>query len=385
MTTDPAPSAPFEVLIAGGGVAALEAALALRDLAGDRISVKLIAPNREFVYRPTTVQEPFAYGAAQRYPIDEIVRDLGGELIDDALQSVDTAKRTVRTESGAEDRYDALLVALGARIQVRYEHATTIDDRRLDEQLHGLIQDVEGGYVKRLAFVVPPRMAWPLPAYELALMTAVRAYDANIEVAITILTPEDAPLAVFGGGASHAVSGLLAERRIEVITSAYCEIPKPGVIEVSPGARTVQADRVIALPELVGPALRGLPDSDEGFIPIDVHCKVRGCEREFAVGDATEFTVKHGGIASQQADTAAAAIAALAGAPVEPEPFRPTIRGVLLTGGKPLYLSAHITGGHGFSSEVSEEPMWSPPAKIAAKYLAPYLDERDRAAGRPGT
>ena len=102
MTTDPAPSAPFEVLIAGGGVAALEGALALRDLAGDRVSVKLIAPNREFVNRPMTVTEPFAFGAAQRYPLQPIVRDIGAELIDGALQSVHPASATVRTESGAD-------------------------------------------------------------------------------------------------------------------------------------------------------------------------------------------------------------------------------------------------------------------------------------------
>jgi sulfide:quinone oxidoreductase len=380
MTTDSAPSTPFEVLIAGGGVAALEGALALRNLAGDRVAIRVISPRSDFVYRPMTVREPFSFGRAQRHPVEQVVRDVGGEVVADAVAKIDPAARSVRTESGAELSYDALLVALGATARARYEHATTIDDRRLDDQLHGLIQDVEDGYVKRLAFVIPPRMAWPLPVYELALMTATRAYDSNVEMTITVLTPEEAPLAVFGGGASHAVAELLSERRIDVITSAYCEIPQPGRIEISPGARTVEADRVIALPELEGPALPGLPSDDDGFIPIDVECRIRGLEREFAAGDATEFTIKHGGIAAQQADTAATAIAAMAGAPVERTAFRPTIRGILLTGGKPRYLQAHITGGHGFSSEISEEPSWDPPAKISAKYLAPYLEQRDAAA-----
>jgi sulfide:quinone oxidoreductase len=385
MTTDPAPSAPFEVLIAGGSVAALEGALALRHLAGDRVNVKLLAPNHEFTYRPLTVQEPFSFGVAQRYPLQEIAREIGVELVEDALRSVDTSAHTVHSAGGAALQYDALLVALGARVQARYQHATTIDDRRLDEQLHGLVQDIEGGYVKRLAFVIPPRMAWPFPIYELALMSATRAYDSNIELAITILTPEDAPLALFGEGASRAIAELLASNRIEVIAPAYCEIPEPGRIEASPGGREVRADRVIALPELQGPAVPGLPEAEDGFIPIDPHCRIRGLEREFAAGDATDFAVKHGGIASQHADAAAAAIASLAGAPVEPEPFHPVVRGVLLTGGKPLYLSSHITGGHGSSSEISEAPTWTPPAKIAAKYLAPYLEERDRAAGRSGS
>ena len=50
---------------------------------------------------------------------------------------------------------------------------------------------------------------------------------------------------------------------------------------------------------------------------------------------------------------------------------------MLLTDGKPLYLTAQITGGHGFSSEITDTPTWSPPAKIAAKYLAPYLEAFD--------
>jgi sulfide:quinone oxidoreductase len=382
MTTDPAPSAQFEVLVAGGGVAALEAALALRDLAADRLTVKLISASPEFAYRPMSVQEPFSFGGAERHPLEEIAADIGIDLVEDTLESVDAANTSIHTTSGAEHRYDALLLALGARVRARYEHATTIDDRRLDEQLHGLIQDLEEGYVKRLAFVVPPRMAWPLPIYELALMSARRAYDMNVEVSVTVLTPEERPLAVFGTGASDGVSALLAENRIEVLTSAYCEIPSPGHIEVAPGDRKLDADRIVALPELDGPSVPGLPEAEHGFIPIDAHCRVRGLEHEYAAGDATAFAIKHGGIAAHQADVAAQAIAASAGAPVQPEEFHPSVSGILLTGGKPRYLRAEITGGRGFSSEMSDDPSLAPSGKIAAQYLAPYLEQRDWAAGR---
>jgi sulfide:quinone oxidoreductase len=379
MTTGPE---SFEVVIAGGGVAGLEGALALRDLAGDRASLKLVAPNPDFVYRPMTVREPFSLEVARRYPVREIALDIGADLVQDALARVDPAAGVVYGESGAELRYDALLLGLGAKLRPRYEHAVTLNDARLEELLHGLIQDVEDGYVKRLGFVVPARMAWPLPVYELALMTSRRAYDMNVEVAITIVTPEDAPLAVFGQGVSQAVAELLADDGIYVIVSAYCEVPRTGVIEISPGDRTLEVDRVVALPELDGPAVPGLPQASDGFIPIDEHCRVRETERVYAAGDATDFAVKYGGIAAQQADTAAEAIAALAGAPVDPQPFRPSIHGVLLTGDKPRYLSAEITGGRGFSSELTYEPTWSPPTKIAARYLAPYLEQLDQARGR---
>jgi sulfide:quinone oxidoreductase len=107
-----------------------------------------------------------------------------------------------------------------------------------------------------------------------------------------------------------------------------------------------------------------------------------GLERVYAAGDVTDFAIKHGGIAAQQADAAAQAIAAVAGAAVRPERFKPVIRGVLLGGEKPLYLSAHITGGHGSTSEVGETPTWSPAGKIAARYLGPYLESLDTAALR---
>ena len=366
----------------GGGVAGLEGALALHDLAGDRATLKLMAPNPEFVYRPMAVVEPFSFAEAERYPLREIAASVGAELVGDALARVDPGAQVVHAQSGAELRYDALLLGVGAKIRARYEHALTVNDAGLDELLHGLIQDVEDGYVKRLAFVVPPRMAWPLPIYELALMTSRRAYDMNVEVWITVVTPEDAPLAVFGQGASRAVAELLADDGIFVITSAYCEIPRSGVIEISPGDRTLEVDRVVALPELDGPSVPGLPQAAHGFIPTDEHCRVRDTERVYAAGDAVEFAIKHGGIAAQQADTAAGAIAALAGAPVDPQPFRPSIHGVLLTGDRPRYLTAEISGGRGFSSELTYEPTWSPPTKIAAKYLASYLEQLDRARGR---
>jgi len=370
-------SEPFEVVIAGGGVAALEAALALRDLAGERMSITMLVSAPEFVYRPMTVREPFAYGRAHRYSLVEIARDIGVTLVQQSFSWVNAAARVVHTDGGEELAYDALLLAMGARAHTRYTHAHTVDDWHLDDILHGLIQDVEGGYVTRLAFVVPGRMGWQLPIYELALMTVGRAYEMGVRLSVTIVTPESSPLAIFGSGASEAVAELLKEGGIAVITSAYAEVPQWDTVTVNPGDRRLEVDRVIALPELFGPAVRGLPAAEHGFIPIDLHGKVRGIERVYAAGDATDFAIKHGGIASQQADVAAEAIAALAGEPVAPKCFAPTITGLLLTGGRPRYLRARITGGHGFSSEVSDEPIWSPPRKIAARYLAPYLEALD--------
>ncbi|MDQ2894147.1 MAG: FAD-dependent oxidoreductase [Actinomycetota bacterium] len=363
----------LDVLIAGGGVAGLEAAFALRELADDRVNLTLLAPTDEFVYRPMTVGEPFAAGWAQRYPLSGLAADAGAELVQDGLGEVDVERRVALTTSGTELHYDALLVGLGASLHRRYEHVISVDDARMDELLHGLIQDVEGGYVRRLAFVVPAPMPWPLPVYELALMTAERAWDMQADLAITILTPEAAPLAAFGEGVSQGVARLLAKRGIEVITSASCEIPKAKTINIHPGDRTLEVDRIVALPELRGPAVPGLPHDTTGFIPVDGHSRVRGVEGVWAAGDATDFSVKHGSIAAQQADVAAQSIAAQAGAPLEPQQFTPVIEGLLLTGDKPLHLRAEITDGG--LSELTEVLRGSHIPKVAARYLAPHLLE----------
>jgi len=308
MTTEtPQTENELRVIVAGGGVAALETVLALADLAPDRTDVTVIAPNREFVYRPMTVREPFAYGAAQRYPLASIVNDAGATLLSDELAWVDPGTQTIHTKGGQELPYDALMLALGASAHPRYEHALTIDDSHMDETLHGLIQDIEGGYVRSLAFVAPGRMPWPLPLYELALMTAGRAFDMNVELAVTIVSPEDTPLAVFGANASLAVSKLLQKAHIVSVNSAYAEVPSSKEVVINPGDRHLHVDRVIALPELYGPAVRGIPLATHGFIRVDRHGRLLDAGPIYAAGDAVDFPVKHGGISAQQADAAAQA------------------------------------------------------------------------------
>jgi sulfide:quinone oxidoreductase len=368
---------PFEVVIAGGGVAGAEAALALHELAPHLAAMTLLTPDTELRYRPVAVREPFGYAAVQSYPIAGIARDTQATLLADALAWVDPARRVVHTAGGEQLGYDALLLALGARAVARYEHAITLEDRRLDEILHGIVQDIEGRFVRSVAFLAPPRTGWPLPLYELALMTAGRALDMELDLDVSLVTPEERPLAIFGHSASAGVADLLERAGIGLHVASYAEVPRPGEVVIHPGERRLRADRVLAAPELFGPAVRGLQAAEHGFIPIDRHGHVRGAERVFAAGDASDFAVKHGGIAAQQADAAAEAIAALAGAQIEPAQFDPVIHGMLLTDERPRYLSASLAGGRGESSTFSEQPTWSPPTKIAARYLAPYLEQRD--------
>jgi sulfide:quinone oxidoreductase len=382
MTVPGGTDQPFRVLIAGGGVAGLEAALTIGELAGDRVQMTLLAPNDEFVYRPMAVTEPFARAGAAHYPMAPIVAEAGAEHVVDSLKWLDHSAHNVHTDGGRVLPYDALLLALGVHRYDHFHHVTTIDPDDLDGQLHGLIQDVELGLVRRLAFVIPPGQSWPLPIYELALMTAARAYEMGQTVDLTIVIPDHAPLLMFGAAASAAVGELLSQHGITVVADANTRVSAPGHLTVGvanhpwAGDRTGELtfDRIIALPELRGMGVSGLPARTvRGFVAVDAHGRVRGIPDVFAAGDMTDYPVKHGALAAQQAAAVAQEIAGLSGLATTAAPCEPVLHGVLLGGRTPLYLRSRLVGGRPASSEVSTEPLWSPADKVHAPHLTQAL------------
>jgi sulfide:quinone oxidoreductase len=376
--------AGLEVVICGGGIAGVEGLLRLRKLAGERVSITLLSGDGELAYRPLAVREPFGRMGVQRYPLDRIAADTGAELVHDRLAWVDRRARALHTAGGASLSFDALLLAVGARERAPYQHAQVFNVANADQTFHGLVQDLELGYVKSIAFVQPEGPSWPLPLYELALMTAEQAHGMSIDPEITVLTPEESPLAAFGGGAGQAVAELLTGAGIGLRTGARIAVPAPRRLQLD--GEVLEAERIVTLPRITGPAIRGIPAGTDWFIPIDQHCVVRDTEgRIFAAGDATDFPVKFGGIGAQQADAAAAGIARLAGAGEEPPPLQPVIRGMLLTGREPLYLAAQLVGGRGWHSEVyRSDPPWPADEKVVAEELGPYLSSlQPETAPRP--
>lgn len=368
--------ADFRVVICGGGIAAVEGLLRLRRLAGDAVDIQMVAPTEELVYRPLAVREPFAWGRPRRYPLRRIARDAQAEWTKDALEWVDPVAQLVYTTSGDRVEYDALLVAVGARQVEAYKHVATFRDAEADAAYHGIVQDVEEGYTRRLAFVQPPGPVWPLPLYELALMTAERAESMDIrDLQLSLVTPEPRPLAVFGLAVSEVVANRLARAGVKLYTNSLAKVPAARTLIVQPQNVELNDQRIVAMPRVAGPAIRGLPGGGAGgFLPIDKHCSVRGTGgRVFAAGDAATYPIKHGGLGAQMADAAAAAIAVLAGAGETAPAFNPVIRGKLLTGRDPIYMSARPIGAESFESEVFNEPPWPADEKVVAEELGPYL------------
>lgn len=365
----------FRVVIAGGGIAAVEGLLRIRRLAGQAVDVILLAPNEELHYRPLAVDEPFARRGASRFPLRAIARRTDAEWVQDTIEWLDPDAQSVHTGGGGTLAYDALLLAVGGRLGMPLKNVTMFDDAHADETFHGLVQDVEGGYTRSVALVLPVGPTWPLPAYELALMTAERASSMGEEgLGVLLVTPEATPLAALGGEVSQAVTALLDKARVTVYTDAQPDVPASRRLVVGPSGPELEVERIVAMPRVEPRPIRNVPSGEGGFVPIDEYCRVRGLgEQVFAAGDATDFPIKHGGLGAQQADVAAAMIAALAGIDVEREPLRPLIRGVLHTGGAPLYLTTRLEEGRVVESEATTDAPWPVDDKVVAEELPDFL------------
>ena len=371
---------PLDVVIAGGGVAGLEALLALHRLAGPRVRIDLLAPEREFVYRPLAVAEPFGLARPARIDLAEFAAQHGARHRRDALASLDPGRQTLHTASGRTLHYDALLLAVGVRPVEAVSGALTFRGPADVEAFGGLLGELERGRVRSVAFALHPRTSWPLPLYELALLSAAHLRGHGHDVEWALVTHEGAPLEVFGARASREVAELLEEERFEIVTSRVPRKASGGRLLLEDGGE-LEAERVVAMPELRLPFLPGVPRGAGGFIPTDGLGRVKGLTRVFAAGDATSFPIKQGGLAAQQADAAAATIAALAGATVEPRAPDLLLRAALLTGSAPRFLRAALSDREA-TSTAGRNVLWWPPGKIAARYLASYIAGRTE-GGQP--
>lgn len=370
VTVDASPTdEAFSVLIAGGGVAALEAVLALRDLA-PAASIELVCPERDFMLRPLSVSQPFGGPPPRRLDIARFCSRNGAALRCDRLAEVWSGQGRALLDSGEDLYFDALLIALGARPYDVLDGARAFRGADDVDWLGELLDRLQRGRLRRLAFVVPAPVRWSLPLYELALMTARMLAAKGIDGAeISLVTHERAPLLSLGEEASRRVREMLAASGIETHCGVHAESVVDGTI-VCAGGHLIESSEVVTLPGLRVPEIPGIPQGRFGFIPTDSEMCVEGVDRVWAAGDATWFPIKQGGIAAQQADVAAAAIALRSGADVEVPALNPVIRGTLLTGDGPEFFRAALGDE---SSEEADYPLWWPPGKVAGKWLAPYL------------
>ncbi|HYI17669.1 MAG TPA: FAD/NAD(P)-binding oxidoreductase, partial [Solirubrobacteraceae bacterium] len=291
-------------------MAAIEALLALRHLVGEQVSIQLLAPDHVFVHRPSSVARPFGLGGPAQLDLAALARDQGAQLWRGRLEGVDPARRVALIAGGEATPYDVLIIAAGATSRPAVPGAITFAGPGQAAAVAAVLDAVVRGESRRLVFAVPAEATWSLPVYELAMMAAVELRDRGVtNPTVSIVTPEDEPLRIFGAAAGSALREMLDARRVALLTNTRPLEVRDGLLYVEPGT-PLRADAVVSVPRLEGPALAGLPSDARGFIPVDAHGRVSGTAGVYAAGDATSFPVKQGGLATQQADAAAAAVAA---------------------------------------------------------------------------
>jgi sulfide:quinone oxidoreductase len=250
------------VLIAGGGVAGLETLLALRALAADRVDITILAPELTFVNRSMSAQQPFKVQRRRGFRLEDTAAELGAHWHRGALDRVEHAQHRVVTRDRVSLSYDMLVLALGARPQREWhaEGVLTYRGGRDGPNFRMLLHQLREGRIEKVAFVKPAGASWPLPLYDLALMTAAdgAAHDRP-EVELSLITPEEEPLAIFGSRASAAISSILRDSGVTLHTCSYGQPGPPGRLDISPGHRSLVVDRIVTEPRLVGPSLRGIP------------------------------------------------------------------------------------------------------------------------------
>jgi sulfide:quinone oxidoreductase len=366
------------VVIAGAGVAGLEALTALHAFAAGQVEITVLDSAERFLLQARSVEQPFAGAEGRRYPLDVICTDHGARH--ERADLAEVRWNTVVTSEGDEHRFDSLVVAVGARRVRVFEDALTFRDLRDAERMHAVVSALEAGDVARIAFVVPPGVTWPLPLYELALLAAQRAQDlSRRDLDLTLVTPERFPLAAFGEEIGAVVADALESAGIELVTSTEVHEVRAGAVLGAAGEEIVRAQRVVALPRLVGPRVTGMLCDGEGFLLTTSFGRADGLRGVYAVGDGSDQPIKQGGVGAQQALSAASHIAMRVGAKAEPLPFEPVLRAKLLTGSGAWYLRR--TAGAD-AATVSTRALWWPPAKVVAPHLAGYLERLDE--GRRG-
>ena len=337
----------LRVVVAGGGVAGLEALYGLQALAGDRVGLTFVAPEDEFFYRPLAVEKPYGVERTRQVPLSQAAREAGADFVAGAVESVDPEDKIVKTPEGKALEYDALLLCTGATAVPVVPNAITWDDRADSEAIGGLIQDIDEGYSHSLAVVIPPGPAWPLRGYELALTMALEAKSMSADHQTTLVTPEPAPVELLGPRVAEAVSNELEKAGVAVVSADGVETERgqATTLVLHPSGQRVEVGRVLALPALRGRSISGIPTDENGFIEVDEHCRVRGLDDVWAAGDATSFPLKSGGFAAEQADVAAEDIASKAGAAVETHTFDPDSREDLAGLPAGRYLKAWLAMG----------------------------------------
>ena len=195
----------------------------------------------DFIYRPMTVAEPFTHQPAEQNALAPIAAEMGASFVLGESARVLSDEHAIELSDGTRLGYDALVLCIGGRARPAYAGAAR---STLPASSWTSTNSSTRRRHSRLAFVVPPGVTWPLPIYELALMADRRARVTGRQAPqCVVVTPEAAPLIMFGQSVSDAVAGILNARGIELQAGTFARESEQGDLVLSPGDGILDATR----------------------------------------------------------------------------------------------------------------------------------------------
>lgn len=382
---------PAKILVAGAGYGGLETALALQDAVADSIEITLLTPPAELAYRPVSSGAPFVRQPARAISINRLAAERGLRLSAEEIVTVEDSEHRVLTHNGDLIDFDALVIAVGADHKQPAVPALAWGNSPDRRQLATLLGELVSGAVSSVAVTVPCGTGWPLAGYEAALILAWTASRlAPAPVSVTVLTAEQRPGSELGADAADRIGQLLSDANVEVLSSrtanelsAQACVPPAG--DATQGARIVIGDpghqitvnRLLSVPELVGPGLPGLASAPGGFLPTGADGRVVGAARVWAVGDVARRPIRHSTITAAEADTAASSIVATLGLGEPPPAPSLALHGILVDAPEQRWWDANEAHLH--DGQLATECLWWPPEQALGHHLSRWLRTQDHA------
>ncbi|HEY5188396.1 MAG TPA: FAD-dependent oxidoreductase [Solirubrobacteraceae bacterium] len=386
------------VCVVGAGTAGLEGLLRAREQLGRDADLRLIAPDREFRYRPMAPDSLLRPAPERGLVIADLATEIGATWVADRAAVVREDEGCVVTRDGDTVPFDYLLLAPGARPERALRQGYVWQRGGDPSFLDRVISELSSGAVESVAVVIPRGARWPLPAYELALVLAWST--AGTGASVTLITAEQRPLATLGPTATDAVCSELKAAGVDVRAGVEAvDVPgrreggleaanlllvpeadetQPGALlgsipptaPVSPGRGTeAEFDRLISLPTVLGPNLAGVATDAAGFIEVDSGLRVCDSERIWAAGGCLAAALEHSALSARQADAVVTAIVAARDG-VGSSVSAPELSGLLLTGQRERWLAENPVGTH----QPSTRCLWWPPGRAVGGMLAEQIN-----------
>lgn len=291
--TRPRESGMKRIVILGAGFGGLETATGLSEVLRDGYEIVLVDKGDSFFVGFSKIDVLFGRKREDevRYPYARL-RARGVRFVQDTVSAIDVDARTVTTAGGARLDYDYLVVALGADLAPDatpgfvesggHEFYSMAGARAL-----GPVVEAFTGGTLVLGILGSPYKCPPAPyevAYQLHDLFARKGVRERITMKVVIPSPQPVP----SPGVSEVLSKLLAERAIELVTSAPIGRIDAASREVVCGDARIAYDLFVGVPVHVPPAVvRASKLGVGGFVkasPLNLETAYPGV---YAIGDVS--------------------------------------------------------------------------------------------------